>query len=106
MQDIRKIKFDMHTPCLELEDFIQSIWFAENEENETALEYKIFSDGASGIIYTFGDTIKYQYSNGDIVSEKETITLGPSTKLLRMIFTGKVKTIGIRFFPFTAHHFF
>lgn len=106
MQNIDKIKFEMNRPCVKLEDYIQTFWFADNIENQSNLEYKILSDAASGIVFNFGDSLTHQYAAGEVIEEEKTITLGPSKELLKLNFTGKVQTIGIRFFPFTGHHFF
>ncbi len=106
MQDIQKINFQMHTPCNELNGFVQAFWFTENNDNTEDLSFKILNDCGSTLVLNYGDEIIYEQNKNSLNTRKGCSTMGPSKELLTMIFKGQVKSIGIHFYPATAHHFF
>ncbi len=106
MQDIKKINYKMFTPCPQLKDFVQAIWFVENKNNTQPLPFKILTDCGSGIVFNFGGKINTIQNDHTLDIYKDCITAGPSQHLLTMTFHDTVCCIGIRFFPATGHHFF
>ncbi|MDD0854289.1 helix-turn-helix domain-containing protein [Halobacteriovorax sp. GB3] len=90
----------------ELKQLVQSIWIVQTDyELEGPLEFKVLTDCASGLIFNLGDKIEYQIDQKREEHSQEIVFSGPSKKLLRFIFHGKVKAIGIRFFPSTGYFF-
>ncbi|OUR95786.1 hypothetical protein A9Q84_14895 [Halobacteriovorax marinus] len=106
MKDIEKINFQMITPSDELKDFVQAIWFTENPTNTEELTFKIFNDCGATIVFNYGDALSYEQNQYTLDTKKECSAIGPSKDLLRMIFNGKVLSVGIHFYPATGHHFF
>jgi len=106
MQEIEKINFEMITPCAELRDFVQAIWFAENLDNKNDLPFKIFNDCGSTIVFNYGDDLRYEQKKYSLDTKKECSVMGPSKDLLHMTFKGKVQCVGVHFYPATGHHFF
>lgn len=104
--DLKKINFNTLEVCDELKHLVQSIWIVQTEHDlEGPLEFKVLTDCASGLIFNFGDKIEYQIDQKREEHSQEIVFSGPSKKLLRFIFHGKVKAIGIRFYPSTGYFF-
>jgi AraC-like DNA-binding protein len=96
----------MISPREELEGFVQKIWFSENLDNEESLEFKIFNDCGSTIVLNFAGEILYKVGTTSVLTGKDSVIMGPSNELIRMIFKGPVKSVGIHFYPATGHHFY
>ena len=105
MQNFAAINYTLITPCEALRDKVQAIWFADNLDNTVKQEFKVFSDSAAGVALNFAGELRYQRDAEKLHVGRGGLIHGASAKLLRVCFSGPIRTVGIHFYPDSGHQF-
>ena len=107
MQNLEEINLRIFEPCDDLRRYIKSVWFVTNQEGlKDEHSFKVLTDCCSGLVFNFGDSVTYEQDGVHNSKNHKITTMGPTRHLMKFIFKGRVRAVGIRFFPNTGHHYF
>lgn len=106
MQNFSAINYSLIKPCEALRDKVQAIWFADNIDNTEPQVFKVFSDSAASVALNFAGVLSYSRAGEKVLIERGALLHGGSANLMRIVFSGEIKAVGIHFYPESSHQFF
>jgi AraC-like DNA-binding protein len=99
------MQYEEFRPSESLAKYIKCFWFLESEAADSPGQERILPDGCTEIVFHLADPFMQYNSDGAVVRQPPAMLVGQMRRHLIIQPTGRVRVLGVRFWPGGAYPF-
>ncbi len=100
-----RMHYEEFRPAAPLAKYVKCVWILESEADESPGKQRILPDGCTEIVFHLADPFNQYNSDGAAERQPLAMLVGQMRRHLLIQPTGKVRVLGVRFWPGGAYPF-